>query len=427
MKNNSMEPWLPCQGYCQMTGAAAAVLSFKNARVVLNGPSWCSLIAERELMAYNRNLQYRLYCSHMEQSDLLFGAGDRIQEVLEGVLDKEKETDLLAVLSSCSAGLIGDDVQGIVGGLELPYPAVVMDTGGLTGLFEEGYEAAMVAILEKTDLQQCIAANPKRVNLIGYCGYYPDSSGDLIELKRLVKEAGFEIGICPGESGLELKELQNLPAAALNIVIAPELGIRTAKFLQEKTGQEYAVLPPPFGIRQTREWLENIGKWLGIKPELKTLAEEATVMQENILEQFDSLKRIMPNLSYKQAVIALPYTQAKALADALKNEILEVETITYKIQGNYCGEEELVSGCVDDTCYPEWLPSDYRLLFGTSADRTLAGNYAQTIYLNMYKADSRIRRKYRTYIGLEGWGELVQEIIEQTLTLYYLKEENRQV
>ena len=63
MKNENLEQWLPCQSYCQMNGAAAAVLSFKNTTVVLNGPSWCSLVVERELMSYNRTLQHRLYCS----------------------------------------------------------------------------------------------------------------------------------------------------------------------------------------------------------------------------------------------------------------------------------------------------------------------------------------------------------------------------
>ena len=57
MKNNRLTKWLPCQSYCQMNGAAAAVLSFKNANVVFNGPRWCSVIAERELMTYDRNIE----------------------------------------------------------------------------------------------------------------------------------------------------------------------------------------------------------------------------------------------------------------------------------------------------------------------------------------------------------------------------------
>ena len=43
----------------------------------------------------------------------------------------------------------------------------------------------------------------------------------------------------------------------------------------------------------------------------------------------------------------------------------------------------------------------------------------------MFKADGLIRRKYRTFVGLEGWGSLIEEIVEQTLTLYFLKEERR--
>lgn len=425
MKNDCLEQWLSCQGYCQMTGAAAAVLSFRNARVVFNGPSWCSLIAERELMTYDRDLQYRLYCSHMEQPDLLFGAGDRVRETLEGLPDKTEETSLLAVLTSCSAGLIGDDVEGIVANMELDYPALALDTGGLTGMFEEGYETAMLAVLGTMDLPKCTAGNPKRVNLIGYCGYYPDSTGDLSELKRLLKESGFEVGVCPGESGLELQELKHLPEAALNIVLAPELGIRTARYLLEKTGQEYMILPYPYGIRQTIDWLEKIGNRLSAEPELSAIKEEAQIMRENIGEQFDSLKRLIPNLFYKQAILALPYTRAGMLADALLNEILEVGKIIYKIQGNYSGEGDLPRGRGGDADGCEWLPADYRLLFGTAADRTMTGEYERTIYLNMYKSDSRIHRKNRTFVGIEGWSCLVQEIIEQTLTLYYLKIERQ--
>ena len=160
---------------------------------------------------------------------------------------------------------------------------------------------------------------------------------------------------------------------------------------------------------------------MSAEPDLSTIKEEAQVMGENIGEQFDSLKRIIPNLFYKQAVLALPFTQARMLADALQNEILEVGNIIYNIQGNYSEERALPLGCGSDAGDREWLPTDYRILFGTFADRVMTGEYEHTVYLNMYKADSRIRRKNKTFIGIEGWGCLVQEIIEQTLTLYYVR------
>ena len=187
------------------------------------------------------------------------------------------------------------------------------------------------------DLQKCAERHPKRVNLLGYCSYYPDSSGDLTELKRLLTEAGFEVGVCPGEQGLDLKELHKIPLAALNIVLAPELGLQTAKRLKEKTGQDYAVLPIPYGLKQTMGWVQKIGENLSVMPDLKKLEQEVCVVRENVGEEVDALKRMIANLTFKQAVLALPYTQAKALADALQHEILEVENIIYgKLYGRRC-------------------------------------------------------------------------------------------
>ena len=178
--------------------------------------------------------------------------------------------------------------------------------------------------------------------------------------------------------------------------------------------------------------IEFAGENLSVRPDLKKLEQEAWVVRENIGEEVDALKRMIANLTFKQAILALPYNQAKALADALQHEILEVENIIYQIQGNYMGEDGRQN---HDNCGPlhpkapdesdTRLPFDIRLLFGTFADRVRTGGYAHTIYFNMYKADGLLRRKYRTFAGIEGWGCLIHEIVEQTLTLYFIREERR--
>ena len=118
------------------------------------------------------------------------------------------------------------------------------------------------------------------------------------------------------------------------------------------------------------------------------------------------------------------------MAEALRNEILEIEEIEYRIQGNYTGADnenpqeksDTEAGkCLSDV--NEFFPSDYQLLFGSSTERTIVGNYFHTIYLNMFKADNRIRQRYKTFAGIEGWGVLMQEIVNQTVTLYHLREE----
>ena len=424
MKSSNLKEWMPCQSYCQMNGAAAAILSFKDANVVFNGPRWCSIIAERELMTYDRSISDRLYSSHIEESDLLFGTEARIKDIVEYQNTLNSEISLLAILTSCSVGLIGDDVNGIVNAIKRDYPIIVLDAGGLTGLFEEGYQTAMCEILKKISLQKTAAINPKRVNLLGYCRYDTNGNGDLLELKRLLQSAGFEVGICPGEAGLELQELQKLPMAALNIVLAPELGMEMALYLQEKLGQPYAVLPAPYGCQQTMEWLRAIGEILSMSPDLSQLEKEVQIMLENVAEQVNMTKRMVSNLNYRKAILCLSYTNAKSLGEALQNEVLEVDEIEIRTQGNYSGNDVRNADETNSEKDEAWLASDYQLLFGSSTDRVLTGNYAHTVYLNAYKADSRIRRRYKTYLGIEGWGMLIQDIVETTLQLYYLREGN---
>ena len=233
--------------------------------------------------------------------------------------------------------------------------------------------------------------------------------------------AGFEVGVCPGESGLDLQELKKLPTASLNIVLSSELGLGMAKYLKDIIGQEYVVLPVPYGIEQTMEWIRNISKTLSVTPNMAKLEKDAQIMLENVTEQVDMLKRTVSNLTYRRAILALPYSQAKSLAKALQNEILEVEKIKFELQGNFGGDESLDN----DETFDEkpWLSSDYQLLFGSAADRARIQEYARTIYINMHKKDSRIQRKLMTFAGIEGWGMLIQNIIDQTLTLHHMKQE----
>ena len=62
----------PCTGYCQMIGAAAALLSIKGIQVIFNSPRWCAVIGERELMNAVKDYQERLFCSEARQKDILY-------------------------------------------------------------------------------------------------------------------------------------------------------------------------------------------------------------------------------------------------------------------------------------------------------------------------------------------------------------------
>lgn len=423
MKSDVLKKWIPCQSYCQMNGAAAALLSIRDAQVVFNGPRWCSVIAERELSFYNRNYTDRLYCSHIEQCDLLFGTGAKLTEIISEINQSGVCPSLLGVLTSCSLGLIGDDVNGIVNNMGNNYPVLALDTGGLTGLFEEGYQEAMVAILKKIKITATSELKKDCVNLLGYNRCAPNSEGDLRELKRLLHSAGFQIGVCLGQDDLTIEELREIPQAAINILLAPELGQKVAEYLEEACGQKYITLPVPYGPVQSIVWLRNIGAALGKEPQIAGLEEEIRVQEEDIGQQLALLRRKVENLYYRRAVLALPYSNMISLSQALKDSILDVERIVGHLQGNYRSDILIEPEEKADA----WGDSEYQILFGTAQDRIFMGAYGHTVYLNSYKADGRIKERYKTYIGIQGWAVLLKEVFEQTLTLYLIEEERKNV
>ena len=102
----------PCTGYCQMIGAAAALLSIKGIQVIFNSPRWCAVIGERELMNAVKDYQERLFCSEARQKDILYGIEESLSaSIVEAIANRMPK--LLAILTSCSMSLIGDDILGI--------------------------------------------------------------------------------------------------------------------------------------------------------------------------------------------------------------------------------------------------------------------------------------------------------------------------
>lgn len=416
MRNDKLAKWAPCQSYCQMTGAAAAILSLKDACVVFNGPRWCSVIAERELTSHNYDYMYRTYCSHIEQCDLLFGTEDKLNKVFEEIVQEGKKPSLVAVLTSCSIGLIGDDVEGIVKAQGLDCPTFAVDAGGLTGLYEEGYQLAFIKLLQGLNLQPC-EPEPRRINLLGFNNTDPCNQGDVMELKRLLKLVGVEVGVCLGQEELTLDQLQELPKAALNVVLVEELSQQLAEYLKQELKQEYIIAPMPYGPKQTHGWLEAIGKALKIGLATKELDYEIYRLNEDVGQQLAMMKYRIPKLNYNGALIYMPYSKAIALAKALKEEQLQLPKIEIRIEGNYQRNQ-------DREFAREKLPSDcYNILCGTVNDRIIEANYANTIYINCYKQEGLLKSPYRTYVGLRGWSELLSEIFKQTLTINFLKEE----
>lgn len=418
----SMEKWLPCQSRCELAGAAAFFLSIKNSAVLINGPRWCAMIAEREMASVEKKYEKRIFCSEVKELDLLYGADDAMAEALAEV-GAECSPAVIAVLNSCSVSLIGDDIGGICKRADMKCPIICVDAGGLHGEFWIGYEEAAKKLLTECQLAPSASCQQNLVNIIGWCTNYPNWQGDLTEIKRMLHGAGLEVGVCLGADGITMEELRKIPLAACNLILQPELGAVLGELLYEQLGQEYLIAPIPYGMQCSLAWLQGIGDKMGITMNLQSLLAEVAMNQEKIDEAIFQMKGNHKNITFGNAYLELTYGQAYGMVQGLQTEFPDLEQIYLRIQGP------------DEESYPKitgtkkWLRLENRgieeeqridLVFGNVQNRLEIGNYEKVIFKNLLLPMQGVTIHERPYAGILGWKYLMAEIIENFQTMVYL-------
>ncbi len=280
-----------------LTGAVFALEGMRNAVVLLNGPMGCRFYhsttsrflmtrpllklpagqdGTREPVDYNTLndwffRQERVPCTCLDGYDYVYGTKEKVREALTFIRDSV-DLDLLAIVNSPGACLIGDDLKetarSVLGGTR----TVMVESPGLSGTFEEGWSRAATALLEQAGTALWRERMPekrtgKRVNLLGLSVWQRYFEGDLAEMKRLFALCGAEVtaALC---ADCSVEELARMPEADLNVVLDPAAGTEAARYLERVCGTPYVVFPGfPVGFSATERMFEEIGKLLGISCE----------------------------------------------------------------------------------------------------------------------------------------------------------------
>lgn len=281
-----------------ITGMIMAMEGFQNAVVLLNGPMGCKFyhsttsqfLTVRPLLYVpseksGRNIpvdynylndyffrQPRVPCTYLDGYDYVYGTRPKVRDALR-FLKKTIRFDLLAIVNSPGASLIGDSLKDLAAE-ELPgTPCVILESPGYSEGFSRGYENALLALLQQAG-DRLWSGSPDRsapeppahpcVNILGLSIYDRYAEGDRAELRRIFGAMGVTVSCFPASS-CSLDELKRLPGADLNIVITPERGRRTAEYLKNTFGTEFLVLDrPPVGFGATEEMLRSAAERLSL-------------------------------------------------------------------------------------------------------------------------------------------------------------------
>lgn len=201
------------------------------------------------------------------EKEVVFGGESRLKEQIEKTIELVKGEHYV-VLTACTSELIGDDVSGILRDFD-EETVIYAETAGFRGSSYTGYEILINAFID-----QLVKEKPKNEKLVNIIGIVPSQDvfweGNLAEIERILNKAGLEVNTIFND-----KKIEDLSAAALNIVLSPWVGINTAKKLEKKFGTPYLIHPLPIGVEETNSFLEKVGSLLNIDVTSVIAQEEA--------------------------------------------------------------------------------------------------------------------------------------------------------
>ena len=319
MRDNDFKTSCHHMSTCALTGASAFFDAIPGSFMLINGPLWCYFYAMKYVEDYDASALRRFHCTQPEGNALVYGTE---KDLLAG-LDFVKANftpERVFLLNNCSVSLVGDDIAGIAAKAELPFPVYAADCGGIAGDFAEGYEIALLRVIEEVKRNAKAKSNLAlpSVNVLGLSPTYFRGEEDIKEIRRILETAGYHINAIPG-GGSAWSEIMRLPQADLNLVLRDELALKAAKELQAEFGTPYLSVGMPYGIQGTLRWLDTINATLPAKNR-EAIRQEAETVNARLQFRSSNMQSLWGPLWFDNILIAAPPSEASGIAEAVRGE-----------------------------------------------------------------------------------------------------------
>lgn len=353
------------------------------------------------------------------EKEVVFGGEPRLKEQIEKTIELI-DGDRYVVLTGCTSELIGDDVKGILSEFQNNESIVFAETAGFRGSSYDGYEILLNALID-----QVVEKQPKQDKMVNIIGIVPSQDvfweGNLAEIERILNNIGLEVNTL-----FNGKDVKDLSAAALNIVLSPWVGVKAAQKLEENYGIPYIINPLPIGVDETNNFLIKVGEILDVDVSEVTEKEEA-ITYKSIEKVADFI--IDFDVQLKFATIT-DSNYAIALNKFFVNEfgwIPSLAIISDEVPENY---RDLIRKELnfDKTLSPQVLfeSDSYKIwdivekerpdfIFGSSLDKDFAANIGATRLSLAFPITDRVVLD-RGYAGYRGAINLLEDSLSEVVT-----------
>ena len=301
---------------CKMFGAYCYISEIKNAIPLLHGPLGCAFFPK---LAPSDAIRTKLLgikepppfpCTDMDEKDVIYGGAEKLRKAIIQV-DRYYRPDLIGVIISCPAAIIGDDIADVVNSVKKKIDADIIYTPSSAGFSDDertenfnrhardlirlwkdpdkkpslgiekcGRLDALFSLIEQlVEEQDEKIERSVNIDTYGRFHWFERLDQEIDEIRQILKEIGIHVNtVFPGCS---VEEIKKIPKAKLNFMRRSE---RAAKLLKERFGMDYVF--DIYGTKYTG--IEGVKRFyldIAERFSLRKKAEEVLKEKENLLEK----------------------------------------------------------------------------------------------------------------------------------------------
>ena len=253
--------------------------------------------------------------SNMLEREVVFGGTKKLETTIQGAIDII-EADAYFVLTGCTAGIIGDDIERVTDRFkEEGHQVYPIDTPGFAGDSNLGYEVVWNTMVDQV-IEDSVKKEENLVNLFGIIPYHdPFWSGNLEEISRLLKKLGLKVNTFFTEHQ-SMEHIRTSSQAALNIILHPWIFKGPAKKFEERFAVPSIRYPGlPIGASDTKRFLLMVGEALNLDDRLVN-----QVIEEEDDYVYHYLAQSIGALSWKRFAVAADAGTALGITRYLAND-----------------------------------------------------------------------------------------------------------
>lgn len=377
---------------CKLFGAYRTAISIKDAAVLIHSTIGCNW-GTNNFHITSMQQDVRQASSVLYEEDVIYGGEKALKKAIE-YMQELYDYSALFVLTGCVAEIMGDDIEGVIRNFSSPKPIIPINAAGFKGDIYSGVEDVMKVIIDYMEVKY---KNKNSINIIGFFSDDFKSNEDLDSIKKLLGKDIKINSIIPYDN---YSNILNAAKAELNVVIEGFESI--GRYMEERLGIPYVVVKFPYGIEGSKDFAIKVFNAMNLEVD-----DSIGEMEIRAIKNLERVYGYIHKLYGMPVVIRGDHSRGPALKKFLQGELGMNVDIFNDDSNNF---EEVVE------------ESDAVIIFGSSYERGIADKLSIPLIRYNYPIFDAISIGNRSYAGFEGTINLIEDIINSSMTANYRRD-----